>query len=121
MELTQAQRERIDKGADLLDEKEPNWFTRINGDTLDINSFNLCVVCQVFGDFYSGLADLGLGLAGKLPEREASEYGFYPHKAESDDELDLPHDEAVEAGKELAAAKTAYWMVLVTKRLEGVK
>jgi hypothetical protein len=116
MELTANQRARIDKGAELLDAKRPEWFTAVRTSILDIDSFSLCVVCQTMGrDFWSGCE--ALGLLDHKPEGgdflSASEHGFYPH---ADDRT-----EDAEVADELAKAKNAYWRELIVHRLENLE
>lgn len=108
MELTQNDRERIDRGAALLDEKVPNWFTKINPAILDVDSFSLCPICQSTGlSFWDGVKELGIGVS----DGRASEYGFYPSES-------LEDSKEAEA---LSKAKTDYWLELIARRLGGAK
>lgn len=116
MELTPNQRARIDKGAALLDEKQPDWFVGINLQSMDVNSFSHCPICQTFGiGFWDGCAQLGLieQNDGYRSLEKASDYGFYPH--------DEDHLEDFAESTEQAMAKNAYWRELITRRLGGVK
>jgi len=42
-------RERVARGAALLDEKIPGWFRSVDVDTLQISSCHLCVLGQLSG------------------------------------------------------------------------
>ena len=46
---------RVAWGAALLDEKVPDWYTRIDPETLDLKVYSFCVIGQVFGLECSGL------------------------------------------------------------------
>ena len=64
---------KVAKGAGLMDEKVPYWFTKIDTDKLSITCPRNCVLAQVFDGadrgYVSGLVFLG------IPD-EAIEYGF---------------------------------------------
>lgn len=51
MNVTEA-RERVAKGAALLDRERPGWFTVINTGQFDMQTSCLCVIGQVCGNFY---------------------------------------------------------------------
>ena len=117
MELNELQKERIRRGAALLDSKLPDWPKRVITDNLDIDSFSLCVVCQVFGNFYDGLQTLGLA-KGHDEEclKAASEHGFYPHADEKIPDVAKMTDEDFLNSQERALKKTEYWKELITQR-----
>lgn len=120
MELNELQKERIRRGAALLDEKVPDWHTRVNLTILDVDSFTLCVVCQIFGNFYDGLDSLGLTKYtatdyDEVAVKAAAEHGFYPHKDESMDIMEMTDKDYREA-ETRARLKTAYWHEQVRTR-----
>lgn len=61
--------ERVAAGIALLDERAPDWRSRINLETLDIRSGGYCTLAQVFGDFNRGRHHLELG--------RPADYGFF--------------------------------------------
>ena len=64
--------EYVKAGAELLDEKKPDWYTRVDLDTLDIGLASECVLGQVFGYYTHGLN--ALDITG-----DDSLYGFSRH------------------------------------------
>lgn len=44
----------VTDAASLLDRAAPNWFRRVNLDTLDLSSRTMCVLGQLFGDYSEG-------------------------------------------------------------------
>jgi len=52
--------DRIARGCRILDEACPGWHAFIDLDTLDISSLRECVLGQLYGDFHTGRAALGL-------------------------------------------------------------
>jgi hypothetical protein len=61
----------VDKGATLLDERYPDtWYDKIDLDTLDLSTTDLCVLGQLYGSYYVGRRTLGLTRGG------AAELGF---------------------------------------------
>jgi hypothetical protein len=56
-------RERVERGAEYLDEDWPDWPERIDLETLDLNGGDRCVLGQLFGGFREGREILGLSLA----------------------------------------------------------
>ncbi len=67
--------ERVAAGAQLLDEKIPGWYKRINLDTLNLSNPTNCICGQLsdIGNWETVLSFLGEG-----PDREAfvMEHGF---------------------------------------------
>lgn len=51
-------RERVDKGAALLDENVPGWISHIDLDRLSIADPNNCIVGQLYGVYHIGIAAL---------------------------------------------------------------
>jgi hypothetical protein len=117
MILTNEQQGRIQLGAALLDEKRPDWYTGINLETLDINSFSTCPLCQTFDDYWEACEILKLDPENSSEENpmKACDYGFYPHPTDNDPMAKDGKD--IEAwGEEFAKAKTAFWKELILKR-----
>ena len=48
----------VENGAAVLDREVPGWIFLINLDTLDLEDCNRCVLGQVFGGFWTGMATL---------------------------------------------------------------
>lgn len=71
-------RERVQNGANLLDQKVPGWDGRINEYALNIAHVRCCVLGQLFSDYGLGLFKLHLepwegrhlGFEGDIPEME---------------------------------------------------
>lgn len=65
----------VQRGINLLDAAPgyADWRSRIDVETLDLNSFKTCVIGQLFGDFCDGM-DV-LGFSGE-DDNEAASYGF---------------------------------------------
>jgi hypothetical protein len=53
-------RQRVERGAALLDRKKPGWREKVNPETLEMWVGCSCVLGQVFGDFFRGLVLLAL-------------------------------------------------------------
>jgi hypothetical protein len=45
---------RVARGVAFLDREEPGWEQRIVGSTLDVNSFQRCVLSQIYGSYREG-------------------------------------------------------------------
>lgn len=45
-------KERAAKGAAWLDKYDPQWFTKVNPDSLNIADAEKCVLGQLVGDYY---------------------------------------------------------------------
>lgn len=67
------QLERVQRGARLLDEKVPEWFNKIDIETLNIASCLKCVLGQLFG-YFSDESLNRLGLT--LYSHDDIEHGF---------------------------------------------
>lgn len=75
---------------------------------LDVNSFSSCILCQLYGNFYTGLEALGLQERG---EGGSQDYGFYPH----------PEDQIYDLEEMImiVQAKNKYWLDQVTSRIKS--
>ena len=71
MSATEMFAERAERGASLLDEKEPLWFNDVDLTIFQINNTEQCVLGQLYGYYEGGLQKLGLS-EGSLEQ----EYGF---------------------------------------------
>ena len=66
-------RQRVERGAALLDAKQPGWAPRIDLVALDMSSGLTCVLGQLYaGGYDTGVEALGLGLNDPT-------YGFVEH------------------------------------------
>lgn len=70
-------RGRVERGAALLDERAPDWRTKV-GDlsTLNLSSGTDDILGRVFGSYFHGLAALGYGTSQDYDLRHAFEHGF---------------------------------------------
>lgn len=50
--------DRVLVGITVLDEKHPTWRDHVDVDIFDITSCYLCVLGQVYGDYFEGLRQL---------------------------------------------------------------
>lgn len=105
--LTRLQRQRIDNGVELLNHRHPTWATGIYLDVLDVESDELCVLGQLFGDFYRGMELL------ELTHEATVAYGFYPDETEIED-MEMYK-------REVAKAKNAYWREQIIRRRNVMK
>lgn len=64
-------KDRVERGADLLDETEPKWFKRVNMNNLRMGSCTQCVLGQVAGHYFHGIRYLL-----HIETNEAIEHGF---------------------------------------------
>jgi hypothetical protein len=62
---------RLERAAALLDQTAPGWESRIDPLQLDMSNASFCILGQVYGSYYTGLAMLD-GDAERAPGR----YGF---------------------------------------------
>jgi hypothetical protein len=63
-------RERVSRGAMLLDRERPDWAYEINLETLDLRDYEFCIVGQLWGRYSQGLYELRVDDEGELV------YGF---------------------------------------------
>lgn len=63
---------RVLRGMKLLDDKIPDWRSRINLDALDMRSTTRCLLVQLYDSYENGLNVLGFA----LDERKAVHFGF---------------------------------------------
>lgn len=72
--MTPTMSERIQRGIALLDERVPDWRTRVSARRLNTNSPWDCILGQLFGTYSTGLSNLGLGSV--YPYTIGKAYGF---------------------------------------------
>lgn len=77
--LTEVQKARVDKGAALLDEKNPGWADRVNDRKLEMHSYFRCVLGQLYMGYSAGVKEL---FGTMDSNKEATEYGFFPAEDE---------------------------------------
>lgn len=53
-------RHQIKQGAFFLDTHFPNWELKINPNTIDLSHAELCVLGQIYGNYWDGLKKLGI-------------------------------------------------------------
>lgn len=53
-------KEAVERGVDLLDERVPEWRTKIDVFTLRMSEPDRCVLGQLFGGYSEGVAELRL-------------------------------------------------------------
>lgn len=70
--ITQEFKDHVSAGVTLLEEKFPGWENRIDLEMLSMNSFQDCILGQLYSGYYSGTYLLD------LTDEEAARYGFYP-------------------------------------------
>lgn len=63
--------ERVERGAELLDEEYPGWAFKIDEYLLDLANASKCVLGQLFGCYSAGLDELKIDSL-----TEDVEYGF---------------------------------------------
>lgn len=98
-------RERVTRGADLLDGKKPGWHTGIDLVRLNQHAPEHCVLGQLFGSYRGALKDFG------LDDSAATAHGFRLDDREYFALLDLP-------GGAYADLTTA-WLNLISERRDN--
>lgn len=71
-------RERVDRGATYLDEVDPEWYRRVDSDTLELGDGQHCILGQLHGEFRLGLGRSHLITMSSAPRASLSpvHYGF---------------------------------------------
>jgi len=69
---------RVQRGAAYLDEFDPEWYRRVDPDTLELSSGSSCVLGQLHGTFHMGLSRSQLINLSSAPRASLSpvSYGF---------------------------------------------
>lgn len=70
--------ERVQRGAEYLDEMDPGWHRRIDADTLELEDGEHCVLGQLHGEFRLGLGRSHVLTMSSAPRASLSPmaYGF---------------------------------------------
>src|SRR5690606_23228961 len=66
----------IQDGLKLINQKNPEWFKKIDLDILDMNSVDHCILGQVYGGYEKGKQEIGID--------NGIYYGFAPEYAYRD-------------------------------------
>lgn len=71
-------RERVQRGATYLDEVDPDWYRRVDSDTLELEDGKHCILGQLHGEFRLGLGRSHLITMSSAPRTSLSpvNYGF---------------------------------------------
>lgn len=71
-------RERVQRGAEYLDEVDPGWYRRIDAETLELEDGRHCVLGQLHGEFQLGLGRSDVLTLSSAPRASLSPvtYGF---------------------------------------------
>lgn len=71
-------RKRVQRGADFLDQADPDWFRHVDAESLELSSGRRCVLGQLHGDFRMGLSRSHLINMSSAPRASLSpvNYGF---------------------------------------------
>lgn len=68
--MNETMRAAVQRGAALLDQRVPGWRGRVDVLTLNMRSARLCVLGQLYGDYYDAVHVLNLGSSA------CEEHGF---------------------------------------------
>lgn len=95
-------KERVVKGATLLDEMEPGWYQKIDLVTLNLRNCFSCVIGQVYGEYTeNNLTRLGLDFS------RDTDFGF-----------DVSYDDDVPAQDSCYYTLTSLWKNEILQRRE---
>lgn len=67
---------RVNKGIKLLNRIYPDWYKRIDLDTLDMSSYSRCILGQLFREYAYGISYLSDETRYRNITFSATEYGF---------------------------------------------
>ncbi|MFB6273732.1 MAG: hypothetical protein ABEL51_12635 [Salinibacter sp.] len=89
-----AVRERVQRGADYLDDMDPGWHRRIDPDALELENGRRCVLGQLHGEFRLGLGRSGVLSLSSAPRASLSPvaYGFKCVEGVSDEQQARDYD-----------------------------
>lgn len=100
--------ERVNRGAQLLDEEKPGWQNEVIPDKLDMRSSSFCIIGQVYGD-YDEYVGVPFGLGEDMNDEaadDAIEHGFLTRRF--DEDKDIPW-----------ALLDLVWVTLLQERAEA--
>jgi hypothetical protein len=71
-------RERVQRGAEYLDDVDPEWYRRVDSETLELGDGQHCILGQMHGEFRLGLGRSDLINMSSAPRASLSPvaYGF---------------------------------------------
>lgn len=71
-------RERVQRGATYLDDVDPEWYRRVDSETLELGDGRHCILGQLHGEFRLGLGRSHLITMSSAPRASLSpvSYGF---------------------------------------------
>lgn len=87
-------RERVQRGASYLDDVDPEWYRRVDAETLELADGKHCVLGQLHGEFRLGLGRSHLITMSSAPRASLSpvSYGFKCVEGVSDEWQDRDYD-----------------------------
>lgn len=102
-------RERVQRGAAFLDNADPEWYRRVDPETLALSDGHHCVLGQIHGEFRLGLGRSHLISLSSAPRASLSPvaYGFKCVDGVSDDWQKRDYDLLDEAWKEAVQNRQA--------------
>ena len=94
--------EAVRRGMEVLDTKQPGWEERIDLDTLEVESIDDCILCQVLGIGFTQGARKLLGVkAMSMVSDSTYQYGFNCGDDYTYEELDAVWTAAIKARRSL--------------------
>jgi len=71
-------RERVQRGAEYLDDMDPEWYRRVDAESLELGNGRHCILGQLHGEFRLGLGRSHLITLSSAPRASLSPvaYGF---------------------------------------------
>ena len=102
-------RERVERGAEYLDNVDPGWHRRVNADTLELEDGQHCVLGQLHGGFRLGLGRSHVLSLSSAPRASLSpvDYGFKCVEGVSDAWQARDYELLTAAWREAVRARTA--------------
>jgi hypothetical protein len=102
-------RERVQRGAEYLDEADPGWHRRVNARTLELEDGRHCVLGQLHGGFRLGLGRSQVLSLSSAPRASLSPvaYGFKCVEGVSDEWQARDYELLTAAWREAVQARTA--------------
>ena len=109
--------QRVQKGAQLLDEKQPGWYKRVNLKTLKLNECTNCVLGQLSGSYWKrqniDVLPADEVIACNLPKTDVDSFLklFVNYGFNTDEHLTVAEDNAI------FEQLTSLWKKQINKRL----
>ncbi len=100
-------RERVERGADFLDDADPGWYRRVDVGALELGSGEYCVLGQLHGDFRLGLGRSDLINLSSAPRASLSPsaHGFQCVQGIPEEAQDRDYAFLTQAWQEAIAAR----------------